>query len=157
MKKNAEKNDPAGSTPATKSVKTKESKTRKTHKPKSYTAAEFVAAPKFQGVKAGFVFKKDALGLGYYKDDIQEHSAATNAAKATAAKGTKENTSKKAPTDRAANRAAQAAADALQKRGEKLRKVKMKAIDLGGGLLVQDTLKGSGKYSAVKGASVKIL
>ena len=33
----------------------------------------------------------------------------------------------------------------------------MKAIDLGGGLLGQDTQLGTGKYSAVKGATVKIL
>ena len=34
--------------------------------------AWFIAATKFEGAKAGYVFKKDAQGLGYYLDDAQK-------------------------------------------------------------------------------------
>eukprot|EP00960_Hanusia_phi_P033248 750365-Hanusia_phi.AAC.5 len=37
----------------------------------------FIPAPSFQGSKAGYVFKKDRLGLGYYLDKKPEVSAST--------------------------------------------------------------------------------
>ncbi|PNH11602.1 hypothetical protein TSOC_001560 [Tetrabaena socialis] len=55
--------------------------------PSSSGLPEFIASPKFSGAKAGYVFKSDALGVGYYVD-VPFAEKARAAAEASKAKPT---------------------------------------------------------------------
>ena len=121
----------------------------------------FKAAKTFQGTKPGYVFKLDKLGLGYYKDTQQlgGHNSDVSQKPPQLQKEKKGNKDKKKSEGVAQDKQkGKSEADkSTPTPAPKTKKVKMLAVDLGGGLLVQDTRLGTGKLAAANGANVKIL